>query len=357
MVYLATGLARRDWLVHVLVFEGGPNASELAESEVEVILLRASSHFDPRMVSGMRRVLRRIQPAILHTRILLMDIVGGLASLGSGTTWVASERSSGDAYNTSWRWRLRNRIVRHRADLVIANSLGGVAYSELAVSHNVPISYIPNGIPLNRFTALRTTKVDANLPQGVDIVLFAGRLTQAKDPKTLINAVPRVVAQRPNTTFLICGDGPDRELLFSLVQQRSLGGHIKFAGHVRQLPEWIARSTLVVSTSLWEGQPNVVLEAMACGTPLVVSDIPAHREILDRSSAILVPKGSPLDLASAITNVLDNREAAQARAQKAMKRASLFSVEAMIEAHEIAYLAAARRRWEIESRVQPSDLH
>jgi len=101
---------------------------------------------------------------------------------------------------------------------------------------------------------------------------------------------------------------------------------------------------VLVSPSLFEGCPNVVLEGMACGVPLVVSDIPAHRELLDASAAILVPPHSAPALATAIETALSDRPAAVARARVAQERASRHSLSAAAQQYDAAYREVLRGR-------------
>jgi glycosyltransferase involved in cell wall biosynthesis len=82
---------------------------------------------------------------------------------------------------------------------------------------------------------------------------------------------------------------------------------------------------MLVSPALFEGAPNVVLEAMACRCPLVVSDIPEHREFLDDSAACLARPDSPADLAEAMRSVLQDENSARARAEVAFGRVERFN--------------------------------
>jgi glycosyltransferase involved in cell wall biosynthesis len=98
------------------------------------------------------------------------------------------------------------------------------------------------------------------------------------------------------------------------------------------------RVDALVSLSKFEGCPNVVLEAMACGCPLVVSNIPAHREILDEQSALFANPHSPIEAAAALKATLSFREAAQSRALAARERAAGRPIEATVRLYEQLYL-------------------
>jgi glycosyltransferase involved in cell wall biosynthesis len=103
------------------------------------------------------------------------------------------------------------------------------------------------------------------------------------------------------------------------------------------------RAQVVVSPSLFEGRPNTVLEAMACRVPLVVSDIPEHREILDGASAMLVSPSSPGDLANAIERTLADRAASQARVAVAAERVARYDVASIAQEYSGMYRNVIRR--------------
>jgi glycosyltransferase involved in cell wall biosynthesis len=97
------------------------------------------------------------------------------------------------------------------------------------------------------------------------------------------------------------------------------------------------RADTLVSTSLFEGSPNVVLEAMACACPLVVSDIPAHRELLDEETAILVDPHNPRSVADGILQALSDRSAAARRAAAAQMRVQRYSLASVARQYRDLY--------------------
>ena len=98
----------------------------------------------------------------------------------------------------------------------------------------------------------------------------------------------------------------------------------------------LRRADLLVSTSLFEGEPNAVLEAMACGCPLVVSDIPAHRELLGEDALYAAP-GEPEQFARAMEQLLAGSGGARRRAERARARVAKRSVAAMASRYEEIY--------------------
>src|SRR5262249_21948974 len=95
--------------------------------------------------------------------------------------------------------------------------------------------------------------------------------------------------------------------------------------------------TALINASRFEGQPNVVLEAMAAGCPLIVSDIPEHRAILDNESALLVPPENAAALAHALVSLLSNSDAAVRRACRAYERVAGATIDCIADQYERVY--------------------
>src|SRR5438132_4429261 len=100
---------------------------------------------------------------------------------------------------------------------------------------------------------------------------------------------------------------------------------VQLPGYIPDIWRWMKRASMLVSVGFFEGRPNAVLEAMACGCPLVVSDIPAHREFLDENSALLVKPHEPVAMAEALRDVLAYPQDAARRAQVAQGEVARWS--------------------------------
>jgi glycosyltransferase involved in cell wall biosynthesis len=142
-------------------------------------------------------------------------------------------------------------------------------------------------------------------------------------------------------TALLCGDGPLRPSLEKLVAELGLGRRIIFTGYVDNLWALMKRADACALLSRFEGCPNVVMEAMACGCPLIVSDIPAHREILDDQSACFAHPNDPAQIAGALKTTLLSGGAARARADAARAGIAGWTIEGMAERYEQLYLTVA----------------
>ena len=152
------------------------------------------------------------------------------------------------------------------------------------------------------------------------LLLGAGRLAPAKDFATLLRAFARVRARRP-VRLVILGEGSQRRALEQQLSELRIGADVELHGFVDNPFAWMSRASLFVLSSAWEGSPGVLVEAMACGCPVVSTDCPSGPdEILDDGRyGRLVPVGDDAALADAIAATLDatiDREALRARARE-----------------------------------------
>jgi glycosyltransferase involved in cell wall biosynthesis len=307
--YLATGMVQRGHEVHVAYAQGGALVAPLADAGVALHDVGGRGNYDPRIALKLAKLMRALRPDVVQTSLPQMDVLGGAAAIVTGTRWILRESSAAPSYPRGWKSGLR-RLLGRRADAVVANSAEGAAYWQTR-------HIIPNGVALG----------DVRPAPGNEI-LFAGRLTEGKNVHTLLDALALL-----DVDAVICGDGPLREEL-----QRQAGPRVTFTGVIDDLRERMQRASVVVSLSRFEGCSNVVMEAMACGAPLVVSDIAAHRALLGDAALFVDPDDAPA-AAGAIESVLLDRDAARDRANAARARAAQWTIDAMVTTYENVYRA------------------
>lgn len=341
---LAAAQVRSGHVVHLALVRGGANRSLLEEAGVEIHELRVRGTSDPSLVTSLIRTVRTVRPVLVQTWLTHMDVAGGIAALITRTPWLLSERSSegayapGSAYPPGWKQRLRTLLGR-MARGIVANSDGGEAYWRV-LSPRVPRWVIRNALPLEQ---IRETPPAEAPPRSM---LFVGRLDSGKRVDALLKALARTNGSALGP-LLVCGDGPDRIALEGLATRLGLEQRVRFLGIRADVWPLMRAVALVVNPSAFEGCPNAVLEAMAAGPPLVVSDIPAHRELLDERAAWLVDFDDPGAVAAAIEEALLDRAEAARRSEEAARRAEAFRTPRIVEQYDSVYrqiLAARGRR-------------
>lgn len=171
------------------------------------------------------------------------------------------------------------------------------------------------------------------------IIGLFGRLCSQKGIIYLLRAAPDIIKHYPNLLVLIVGEGPLRESLEIESEKLNIGGNVKFVGPRLDIPEILSILDVYVLSSLWEGLPLVLLEAMAAGIPIVttrVGGIPSV--IMNDDSGILVEPRRPDLLGQAIVNVLSDKKIAKRLAKNAYIRFRKdFTVEKMLRRYEDIY--------------------
>jgi glycosyltransferase involved in cell wall biosynthesis len=311
-------------------------------SAVHLHQLRARGNHDPRIATQIVQLSRQIRPHVIQTWLLQMDVCGGIAARATFVPWVLSERSSPLAYQGRAKDRTLRRGIASFAQAIVANSREGLDYWEQS---RVPIKRIvPNSVPLRaiRIQAPATDEA-AGICNGAKLVLFAGRLNPGKNVKLLVRA-SKIICTEENVTVMICGEGPLRAELEALVTQLALTERVRFAGLRTDLWALMKRASLTVNPSLFEGQPNVVLEAAAAGCPLVVSDIGAHRACLDSNSAAFFAPTSAEGLATAVLQTLRSAQRSRERRIAAATLVEDLSAENASKAYSQVYELLARKQ-------------
>jgi len=339
LVQLTAGLRRRGIDVQVATVFPAENDAPLALAGVMPHRLRAFGKYDPLLVPRMIGLMRRLRPDVVSTWLTQMDILGGASAKLTRLPWVLCERSAAAAYPTSALNSARAHLGA-RADAIVANSEGGREYWHHRVDDG-RIRVIPNVVPLSEIDRV-AADVDA-VGDDEEVILYVGRFSAEKNLDRLIDALGMVMPRR-SAKAVFCGDGPLRAAIEQKASALGITHRTLFLGTVSNVWAWMKRAAVVVGVSVFEGNPNALLEAIACGTPLVVSDIPAHRALVNEESAWLVDAASPESIAQGLLAALGDRAEAQARAERARAVVASRSADDVAAQYAEVYESVVRRR-------------
>jgi glycosyltransferase involved in cell wall biosynthesis len=314
---VAAGLERRVNLRGLETLVSIPALAGYLRRERPDVLLSAASHVN--LVAVWARRLARVP--------LRLVLRASNEPLGYPAMWPVGQR----AIRRFLRWMAKR--VYPWADAVIAVSDGvGDAIARLTEMPRARIVtvYSPIVTP-DLFAQAREPIAHPWLAPGQPpLVLGIGTLKIQKDFATLIRAFARLRRTQP-ARLVILGDGPLRPVLERLVHSLGLEADVALPGYVDNPYAWMARASVFVLSSAWEGLPGVLVEAMACGCPVVSTDCASGpSEILDKGLyGPLVPVHDPVALADAIGSVLDE----PLPAEPLRLRASAFSLGPAVDAY------------------------
>ena len=316
MLDIARGLSQRGLAVDLVLVKATGPYLDLVPPEIRLVNLdsrRALLCF-PSLV----RYLRRERPAVLVSTGSEINIIAILARalFGRGVALAARRTST---FTMEFRHskfkeravlRLELMILRF-ADVVIANSRGAAEDLVDAAPHLAgQTRVIHNPVVWPDLAKRASEPVDNPWLQdpSTPVILAAGRLVAVKDYPTLLKAFAKVVLKSRPTRLLVLGEGQDREALRRLAVDLRIDEVVDFAGFVTNPFSYMSKVSVFVMSSVYEGSPNALVQAMACGTAVVSTDCPSGpREILqDGKLGRLVPVGDWQALGDAILEALDS---------------------------------------------------
>ena len=337
---LAGGFAKAGHRVDLMVVDAeGPLASDLPDGVrlvvLNSVLIRLAGRKRRRRIKAssfvLARYLWRERPDVLLSaanHVHLTAVIAARLSLAPVRVVLrVSNHLTGSHLGGSERPRpIRLKFARRvygRADAAIAVSQGIAddLVEHTTLSHDRVCAVMnPTYTPEIESAAAAPLDHSWLSPGTPPLLLGAGRLAPAKDFATLLRAFARVRAHRP-VHLVILGEGGKRRELEQQVQKLGIEADVELHGFVDNPFAWMSRASLFVLSSAWEGSPGVLVEAMACGCPVVSTDCPSGPdEILDAGRyGRLVPVGDDAALANAIAAALDvttDREALRSRARE-----------------------------------------
>lgn len=283
-------------------------------SETRIIPLKASTVYQT--LPGIVSYLRREPPSALLSASHYMNEISVLAKIisGSQTRLIVAEHNQ-LSKTTRNATKLKDRLSPLASRLLYPWADGIVAVSDGVAKDLAQISHLPLDKIQTIYNPVITKEMLANAAEPVDhpwltekkcpVMLGVGKLEAQKDFPNLIRAFAKVRAVQ-EARLIILGWGPDRPELEALIKELNLEDDVDLPGYVQNPYAYMAKASLFVLSSAWEGLPTVLIEAMALGTPVVSTDCESGpSEILAGGKyGHLVPVGDSQALADAILQVL-----------------------------------------------------
>lgn len=327
MLLFAEGAADAGCRVDIVVCDSRGPLSALIPDNVRLVSLdcgRMRRAFFPLL-----RYLRRERPKALYSTLPHANLLAIAACRMTGTCVVVRQATS---HLTATPKGVADAIAGNlipwcyaMADGVIAVSKG-VREQLHSVNQNLPVHVLPNPIMTPQFESLACEPVEHpwfHVKQP-PVILAAARLTRHKGLHMLLEAFSKV-REDNDARLVVLGDGPERSSLIELSKRLGVSDDVSFPGFVHNPLPFMRNAGVFVLSSEFEGMPNVLLQAMACGTPVVSTDCDSGpREILDNGRlGELVPVGNKQEMARAIRTVLSRKSRPQQGSQFVKENFSL----------------------------------
>ncbi len=343
----ARALASRGHDVHVITTTDPRVGTEYREEGFTVhrvpALQKAGRREHPDL-HGFYRIIRTIRPDIVNAQQLKMGWPAFLANIRLGIPYVifgrGGKRMLPADEKTSFR-RLAKRVVLSRASAAIV--LTTSMKKEFTREYSGQVYVVPNGIDLSGLPGYRKRESRISLGIGTEenVVLFAGRLQKIKGLVSLVEAMEGVVREHSSATlYLVGNDDGERQRLEERTRSLGLAGNVTFTGGVTndEVLAYMAAADMIALPSLSEGFPNVLIEAMAYGLPIVCTNVDGLPEIVrEGENGFLVPPGDPEALAQKISLFLRDEGLRSTIGANNRERVKDFGIDAVAEALEGIY--------------------
>jgi glycosyltransferase involved in cell wall biosynthesis len=330
-VRMAVGMSERGWSVTIIsLLPICDFVKTLKQAGVEYKTLNIKSFFSL-FGSSIRllKILRKIKPVVMVTFNYHANILGKVLGRLSGVSVIASIRN--EFFGGVIREKLEQATGR-LAKLTTTNSrIVARSLVERKIANREKIQFIPNMITIPDLDITPEQKNEIRHKAGCGAVDFlwisVGRLEKAKNIPCLIKAFEVASAQLPDIRLAVVGYGSLENEIMGLIEKSSAIEKIKFLGEQNNILELMASSNAFVMSSVWEGMPNAVIEAMSMGLPVVATSVGGVEELVDNQAGIVVPPFDSLAIADAIINI-------SSRDTKEQKGMGLVGKQRIISNHE-----------------------
>ena len=361
LLQLLEHLPKERFLQAVCVPDRGRDATRDVERECRTLrapvkVFRVAGNADIRALFRLKRIIERGRHDIVHTHLIYSQIYGRLAACLARTRCIIS--SEQNVYD----------LKTHPPFSWIERKLGALTDLIVACSHKVrehlvekvgiaplKVVTVPNAVDTNLFFPIRkssplcakveSARKELAIEPGDTVIGSVGHMSRQKGYEFLIAAIPAVRARYPRAKFVLVGKGLLRKELEEQARNLGVQDSLIFAGIRKDIPVVLNCFDVFVLPSLWEGFGVAIIEALACGVPVIASRVGGIPEIIENGvDGLLVRPGSPRHLAASIIGVLDNptlrRDMIYRGLRKAMER---FSVAGMAQTMASVYTETFKR--------------
>jgi glycosyltransferase involved in cell wall biosynthesis len=350
LLYLLQGLDRSKYAPTLCVLEAGEVIPEFRSLGLPIVFLRRNlPRYDISRFLHLLRLIQQVRPRMLHAFLDVANFYAGMAGLLTSIPVVISERSANPQPFSNPVDQLISAIMMRRASLAVANSRAGA--NLLVRLHGLQpekITVIYNGLDPTSFDGdryPRETRQSLGLHPDVPVIGIIGSMYPAKDHANFFQAIDTLRRQCPLGFQVVCvGSGPTLAPTVELARSLGLEEFTVFTGKRTDVPDIMAALDILVSSSRYEGLPNVIMEAMAARKPVVATAVGGSPELVAQgTTGFLAPPRNPSVLADKIQTLLENTDMAARMGEAGRLRVEQeFSLAKMIRGTEAVYQSLLR---------------
>lgn len=294
----------------------GPMGERLEKAGIHVYYLNLKNIFDLSIIIRFKKIAKEFQPDILVTYLIHADIFGRILGRIFGIKKIICS--------------VRAKLIQPKylpllfLDAITSPLVTHYHFNSQAVAdmyHKFfflpkrKITVIPNGLELEKYNIqidIQKKKQELGLPLDKKIIGCVAKLRKQKGHQYLISAFAEVLKNNKNVFLLLVGDGDERKSIEKQTHDLGITEDVLLIGNRDDIPELLQIIDIFVLPTLFEGMSNALMEAMAAGKPIIATDIPENKELInDNVSGILVPTKNPAAIAKNIQELITDKLQAQ----------------------------------------------
>ena len=334
---------KNDFSFYIISFKGGELEDRFKKVSKDVRIISRRGKFDPVSILRVRDYIIRFSIPIVHTHTHKPNTTGRISAILAHTPVIIAQEHNVDDWKGRFQRWLDVKLAYFTDKIVAVSRAVGDFYNSLGIPRD-KITIIYNGLNLKEFSHSFDAK-RKNKWGGDPIVGFVGRLHPQKGIKDLLEVGERVSEIFKEVKFLVVGDGPLKNWLTREIEKRNLKNNFHLLGKREDLPSLYTKMQVLLLPSYREGFPNVVLEAMASGVPVVATDVGGINEIVENGkSGFIVEKGDIKSMAKHALTILQERSIRERMGIHSKEKVSSFSMERMAKETRNLYLTLLKEK-------------
>lgn len=342
---LASGLEGRGYRITVGYSTPGPFVQELVNKNLKLIHIPRLGLVDPFFMIKMMKLWQADPPLVVHTHLFKSDFHGRLAARLAGVPVVVSTLHNNDTWANN---RIMGRL--YGATAMWADRLIAVSPEVKEFHHaktGVPeekILIINNGVNVHAFSGYeeqaKQIRAEFGIAESAPLFGIVGRLKPQKNVAMFLLAAAEIIKLQPDARFLIVGDGPLQADLELQAKNLGISSAVIFTGMRKDVPAILNALDVLVLSSLWEGLPVILLEAMATSLPVVSTAVDGVVGVVQPDvTTLLVPTSDHMALANACLRLARDPDMRKKMGQAGLQRVSEhYSLDHMIDQVSSLYM-------------------
>ena len=278
---------------------------------IKLHLIKQNFPIDPMLIPRAIKIKNQYNNNIIQTHGYKPNVIGFFLKLFLKIQWIGFAHGYTDDDRKMRIYNWIDSLALRYADKVVAVSGStkkllvkkGIKSSKIIIIRNAidKSELIPNKSERDIRTALRIEEKQL-------VVGVVGRLGPEKGQIVFLKAFRKLLQVMPHTKALMIGDGQERNCLEDYCQDNNMVNNVIFTGHINNVADYYQIMNLLVIPSFSEGLPNVLLEAMAFGVPVIATSVGGIPEVINNNNGILLPPADPNRMSDEIVALLGNKE-------------------------------------------------